>query len=283
VKRIENLAADSATLQQYLNALAQLPRIDPEEERALAVLVRGGDEDALRHLVEGHLRFVVSCARHYQGLGVSLLDLIHSGNLGLIEAARRFDPARGVHFVTYAVWWIRQALLRAVSDLGHAVALPARLAGPASRLEAALTSTRTRLGRPPNSEELAAELHVSAGDADALMNVRKQDLSLNDHVGYDNDDLELADTLAAAGITPADEDMVHDALLGALEHALLADLNPREREVVRLRYGLGEDEPHTLQEIGDRLHLTRERIRQIESRAREKLRRSRELKPYLQN
>ncbi len=281
MKRIENLAADAATLQQYLNALSHLPRIDGPEERALAERVREGDEEALRQLVEGHLRFVISCARHYQGLGVSLLDLIHEGNLGLIEAARRFDPARGVHFVTYAVWWIRQALLRAVSDLGRAVAIPPRLAGPRSRLEAALTDGRARLGRPPSAEELGAELRVSTADANALMNVRMRDLSLSDHVGAEDDDLELADTLAAVGLTPADEDMVHDALLGALEHALSADLSPREREVVRLRYGLGEDEPHTLQEIGNRLHLTRERIRQIESRAREKLRRSRELKPYL--
>ncbi len=282
MKRIENLAADAATLQQYLNALSRIPRIDAHEEHALAERARHGDEEALRHLVEGHLRFVISCARHYQGLGVSLLDLIHEGNLGLIEAARRFDPSRGVHFVTYAVWWIRQALLRAVSDLGHAVAIPARLAGPASRLESALTDSGARLGRPPNSTELAAELRVSPRDASALMNVRRQDLSLSDRVGSGGDDVELADTLAAAGLTPADEDLVHDALLGALDHAMVEDLSPREREVVRLRYGLGEDEPHTLQEIGDRLHLTRERIRQIESRAREKLRRSRELRPYLQ-
>ena len=279
-RRIECLAADAATLQQYLNALANVPRVSLGEEHALAVRAREGDEDACRHLVEGHLRFVVSCARHYQGLGVSLLDLIHEGNLGLIEAARRFDPDRGVHFVTYAVWWIRQALLRAVSDQGRAVSMPARLAGPAGRLEHELSELTDQLGRAPSHAELGDALCVSEADAEALMHVRRRVLSLSAHVGSGEDDeLELADTLVA-GLTPADEDLAQEALLGALDHAIL-DLSPREREVVRLRYGIGEDEPHTLQDIGDRLHLTRERIRQIESRAREKLRRSRDLRPYL--
>ncbi len=280
MRRVESLATDAATLQQYLNALAHVPRLTPDEEHVLAVRARTGDEDARRRLVEGHLRFVVSCARHYQGLGVSLLDLIHEGNLGLIEAARRFDPDRGVHFVTYAVWWIRQALLRAVSDQSRAVAMPARLAGAAGRLERVLAETQEQLGRAPSNEELAVALHVSPADTEALLHVRRRALSLSAPLGAgDDDELALIDTLAAV-IAPADEDLAREALLEALDHAIL-DLTPREREIVRLRYGFGEDEPHTLQDIGDRLHLTRERIRQIESRAREKLRRSRELRPYI--
>src|SRR5262249_29554461 len=244
--------ADEA-LQAYLHALATLPRLTPAEERALGVRIQsaGPDcEDALRHLVEGNLRFVVSYAKRYRGLGVPFLDLIHEGNLGLMEAAKRFDPDRNVKFITYAVWWIRQSITHALSGQTRAVTIP---------------------------DKLSAVLH----------RLRRTDVSLNEPVGSAErgaDGPELGDLIEQASVPAVEEDLIHRAALVRVR-AALDELDDKEREVVTLRFGLDRDgDPRTLQEVGGLLDLSRERIRQIESRAKEKLRKSKragELRSYL--
>jgi len=278
-------SSESDALQAYLRALARLPRLTPDEERALAVRIQHGDEDALRRLVEGNLRFVVSYAKRYRGLGVSFLDLIHEGNLGLMEAGRRFDAARNVKFITYAVWWIRQAITHALSLQSRAFSLPQKLSGVAARMGREVAALTEQLDRPPTSLELAEDLDISVADVDALRRIGSSDVSLNERVGRgDGDGAELADLLEQDVVPPVDEELLHRSA-AARVRAALGDLDEKEREVVELRFGLDRDgEPRTLQEVGDRLGLSRERIRQIESRAKEKLRRSKranELRSYL--
>ncbi len=240
---------NGSTLSAYLREIAKLPRLTVDEEREVGWRIQQNrDEAALTRLVEANLRFVVSYAKRYRGLGVSFLDLIHEGNLGLIEAAKRFDPSRNVKFITYAVWWIREAMMHALSDQTRAFSFPPKL---------------------------FATLHNAP-----------EDVSLNEPVGGrsaaaagEAPGRELADLLSQDQ-TAVDDEMIHQADLDELTSAL-SDLDGKEREIVRLRFGLEDDQEHTLQEIGDRLHLSRERVRQIESRAKEKLRRSAKLRSHL--
>lgn len=234
---------DASTLAAYLREISKIPRLSVDEERALGARIRGeGDEIAVTRLVEANLRFVVSYAKRYRGFGVSFLDLIHEGNLGLIEAARRFDPTRNVKFITYAVWWVREAMMHVLADQTRAFSFPPKL---------------------------FATLHA-----------RAEDLSLSDPIARpDGQPRQLVDVLAQDAV-PVEDEMIHQADLDELADAL-HDLDGRELEVVRLRFGLDDDEPHTLQEIGDLMHLTRERVRQIESRAKDKLRRSAKLRSHL--
>ncbi len=232
---------DSDTLAAYLRDIAKLPRLTVAEERELGSRIRHErDEAAVARLVEGNLRFVVSYAKRYRGLGVSFLDLIHEGNLGLIEAARRFDPRRNVKFITYAVWWVREALMHLLSEQVRAFSFP-------SKKFALLRTIR--------------------------------DVSLSDPILPDGGTL-VGDLVMRDGAPLIEDEMVHHAALEELSSAL-GDLEGKEREVVRLRFGLEDDEPLTLQEIGDRLRLSRERVRQIESRAKDKLRRSAKLRSRL--
>lgn len=286
VNRTGDGAAEAKTLQAYLREIAKIPRLSPDDERELGTRIqRDGDEEALRRLVESNLRFVVSYARHYRRLGVSFLDLIHEGNVGLIEAAARFDPGRNVKFITYAVWWIRQAIIHALSDQVRAFSMPTRLSAVAARFGRQLTELTETLGHAPTAAEIADDMDISAGEADALLHIRGEDRSLSDPVGpgVDDGDRELSDVLPQQTVPPAEDALVRRAFIDQVR-AALADLEPKEREVMALRYGLMDGETWTLQQIGDRLHLSRERIRQIESRAREKLRRSGklgELRNYL--
>lgn len=286
MRKGSDAGSESDALQAYLRAIAKLPRLTPEEERELGRRIQGdGDPDALRRLVEGNLRFVVSYAKRYRGFGVSFLDLIHEGNLGLIEAARRFDPDRNVKFITYAVWWIRQALTHALSVQTRAFSLPQKLSGAAARFRSGVAELAGQLERAPTSSEIAAGMDISEADVMALQQIGARDVSLSDHPGGDGDDpgMELGDLLEAVS-PPLEEDLVRQSLVERVR-AALSELDDKEREVVELRFGLDRDgDMRTLQEIGDVLKLSRERIRQIEARAKEKLRRSKradELRSYL--
>lgn len=276
---------DDDALQAYLRALAKLPRLTADDERELGRRIRNGDADALRRLVEGNLRFVVSYAKRFRGLGVPFLDLIHEGNLGLMEAARRFDPERNVKFITYAVWWVRQAIMHALSGQVRAFSLPQKLSGVAARFGREVAELSDQLERAPTRSEIAADLDISEADVDALRRIGSSDLSLNQPIGDDDGDSpELGDMLEQASEPPIDEALIHEATVERVRDAL-TELEDKEREVVTLRYGLDRDgEPRTLQEVGDTLGLSRERIRQIESRAKDRLRRSKragELRSYL--
>jgi RNA polymerase primary sigma factor len=274
-------------LHAYLKAIGKIPRLTQAEEQALGRRVRDhGDEEALRRLVEGNLRFVVSYAKRYRGLGVPFLDLIHEGNLGLMEGARRFDPERNVKFITYAVWWVRQAINHALSGQTRAFTLPQKLSGLAARFSREVGELTGSLRRTPTSREIAEDLHISEGDVDVLIQLGSHDLSLNEHLaGRDGEDgPELGDVLPQEAVPPAEAALIRRRL-NARVHAALHELTPREREVMALRFGLDRPgEPRTLQEVGDQLKLSRERVRQIEARAMDKLRRSKragELRSYL--
>ena len=279
--------AEADALRAYLRAISKLPRLTPEEERELGFRIQNDeDEAALRRLVEGNLRFVVSYAKRYRSLGVPFLDLIHEGNLGLMEAARRFDPERNVKFITYAVWWIRQAITHALSGQTRAFSLPQKLSAVAARFGREVTELTEQLQRTPTAREIADDLAISEGEAEALIRIGDRDLSLSDHVigRDDSEGPELGEMLQQASVPPAEEALVHRRLHAGVRGAL-GELDEKEREVIKLRYGLDRDgEPRTLQEVGDTLGLSRERIRQIESKAKDKLRRSKragELRSYL--
>jgi RNA polymerase primary sigma factor len=278
--------AQSDALQAYLRAIARLPRLTPEEEQALGRRIqKDRDQEALRRLVEGNLRFVVSYAKRYRGLGVSFLDLIHEGNLGLMEAARRFDPERNVKFITYAVWWIRQALTHALSTQTRAFSLPQKVSGKAARLTREVAELAEQLERPPTSSEIAADAEMSEADVAALLQLGARDVSLSDRLGLADDESgpEIGDLIESPS-APIEDDLVRQSMVERVR-AALSELDDKEREIVELRFGLDRDgEMRTLQEIGEALHLSRERIRQIEARAKEKLRRSKranELRSYL--
>ena len=286
MRKDPDTGSESDALRAYLRAIARIPRLTPEEERELGRRIREhNDPDALRRLVEGNLRFVVSYTKRYRGLGVSFLDLIHEGNLGLMEAARRFDPDRNVKFITYAVWWIRQALTHALSTQARAFSLPQKVSGAAARLSREVAELTEQLERQPTSSEIAADTEMSEADVAALMRLGLRDVSLSDRLGADGDDdgPELAEVIESPS-PPIDDALLRQSLVARVR-AALSELDDKEREIVELRFGLDRDgEMRTLQEIGETLHLSRERIRQIEARAKEKLRRSKrasELRSYL--
>jgi RNA polymerase primary sigma factor len=284
--RHPDLQEDEA-LRAYLRAIARLSRLTPDEEQELGRRIQADprDEEALRRLVEGNLRFVVHYAKRYRGYGVPFLDLIHEANLGLIEAARRFDPDRKVKFITYAVWWVRQAILHALSEQSRAFSIPQKMSGAALKFRREVARLTETLDRVPSDEEIAHALKLSREEIETLKQLGATDVSLSDLLPGDHEDsLEVGDRIEQAQVPPAEEELVRRRLAEQL-HQALAELDDKERDVMRLRFGLTEDgEARTLQEIGDALKLSRERIRQIESRAKEKLRHSKRavgLRSYL--
>ena len=274
-RRSDNPSAEGETLRAYLTEIGKLPFVTVEQERELAVRIQQGDEAALRRLVEANLRFVVSYAKRYRGFGVGFLDLIHEGNLGLMEAARRFDPSRKVKFISYAVWWVRQSLLHILSDQSRIISVPAKLSGSASKLGRHRAALSALLDRSPTTQELADDLDISEADANALLQISGDEMSLSDRVGGGDQGhrREVGDLLEQVMVPPVEDELVHQAVVDQLRKAI-AELGPKEREVMRLRFGLTGGEELTLQQVGEHLKLSRERVRQIEARAKDKLRRS---------
>lgn len=284
--RRPDLQEDRA-LRAYLRAIARSPRLTPDEEIELGRRLKANprDEEALRMLVEGNLRFVVHYAKRYRGYGVPFLDLIHEANLGLIEAARRFDPERNVKFITYAVWWVRQAILHALSEQSRVLSIPQKMSAAALKFRRAVAKLAESLDRVPSDQEIAEALKLSREDIRMLKELGATDVSLSDLLPGDREDsLEVGETLEQAQVPPAEDEVVRNRLAEQLQQAL-AELDAKERDVMRLRFGLtGDGEPQTLQQVGEKLRLSRERIRQIESRAKEKLRHSKRavgLRSYL--
>ena len=279
-------AEESDALQAYRRAISKLPRLTADEERELGLRIKHHrDEAALRRLVEGNLRFVVSYTKRYRGLGVPFLDLIHEGNVGLMEAARRFDPDRNVKFITYAVWWVRQAVTHALSGQTRAFTLPQKLSSLAARFGREVTRLADELQHAPTHREIADGLDISEGEVAALIRIGDRDVSLSEPIASHSEDApELGAMIEQVSVPPAEEALMHQRLHARVRHAL-GELEGREREVLTLRFGLDRDgDPRTLQEVGEMIGLTRERIRQIESRAKDKLRRSKragELRSYL--
>jgi RNA polymerase primary sigma factor len=275
-------AATGDSLNAYIREIAKFKPLSGEEERELGRRIQAGDQEALKRLVEANLRFVVSYTKRYRGLGLSYLDLIHEGNLGLMEAAKRFDPERNVKFISYAVWWVRQAIFHALSEHSRVFRLPQKLSGQVSKVENARDRLAAELERPPTTEELARKTDLTEEQVQALLLASGDDVSLSAAVG-DEGTMEFGDTLEQETIPSVELEMIRSSFEERIQ-AMVGDLEEKEREVIRMRFGLDGEEPRTLQEIGEALGLSRERIRQIESKAKEKLRRSREaqgLRGYL--
>ncbi len=269
----------SQSLKKYLQEISKLPRITADEEKRLGAKIKRGEKDAkeaLRKLVEANLRFVVSFAKKYRGCGLSFLDLINEGNIGLIEAAKRFDPKKNVKFITYAVWWVRQSIVHALSDQSGAFRLPQKQANLLYRIGKTIQQLTVELERSPTPEEIGTRLQIPPEEVTALLRVADENVSLSTVIDEEHD-FHLADKLQQDSVLAPDEDYFRSSLKDLIR-ACLGDLDEKEELVVRLRFGLGENgqerDPMTLKEIGDILRLSRERIRQIEAQALEKLFRS---------
>jgi RNA polymerase primary sigma factor len=265
-------AASSETLKKYLQEISKLPRITPDEEKVLGDRIQRGDREALRKLVEANLRFVVSFAKKYRNCGLSFLDLINEGNIGLIEAAKRFNPKKNVKFITYAVWWVRQAIIHALSDQSGAFRLPQKQANLLYRIGKTISQLTLDLERNPTPEEIAAKLEIPVEEVTNLLQVADENVSLSTVIDEEHE-FHLSDKLEQDVIPPADMALLRSSLKDHL-YACLGELDPKEQKVLRLRFGLDEGEPKTLKEIGEMMGLSRERIRQIEAQALEKLNRS---------
>jgi RNA polymerase primary sigma factor len=257
-------------LQLYLREIGQVNLLTPQEEITLAKRVRKGDRHAREHMIKANLRLVVKIARDYEGLGLPLLDLVNEGNIGLMKGVERFDPRKGAKLSTYASWWIKQAIKRALANQSKTIRLPVHVVDKMAHIRRAEVKLREAMDREPTDEEVAADLGLSSRRVREYREASRAPISLDAPLGDDEpspvSDV-VADTSAAAPfdrlVKESDTQMVRE---------VLGTLAPREREILMLRFGLDDDTPHTLEEIGAEFHLTRERIRQIQEEALAKLR-----------
>lgn len=258
------------SLNQYLREISRYPLLDREEEGRLAREIRRGGEEALDKLVRSNLRFVVTVSKKYQNQGVPLSDLINEGNLGLIKAARKFDETKGIKFISYAVWWIRQAILQALAEQGRIVRVPLNRAGILHRIGKLKARMVQELGREPTVAEVAEGLDLSHEEVERSMAISRAHLSLDAPVAP-GEDSRLLDYLPDRVSPGPDEEMIEKALTEALE-AALSTLRPREATILRQYFGLDDAAPKSLEEIGAGLGVTRERVRQIKEQALARLR-----------
>jgi RNA polymerase primary sigma factor len=275
----ERVVEGPDTLRLYLKEISQFPQLTVDEERDLGGRVRGGDEEAFRKLIESNLRFVVAMAKKYSRSGYPLHELINEGNMGLIEAASRFDPSRGVRFITYASWWIRQAILAAIAHYGQTFRLPPKLKHDLYRFETKVSRLTQELGRRPSIDEISRELGMKVEEVRDLLGATPTEISLNAPIGEEGD-MRLEEVIEDHSIIPSDDILIAQSFEDQLQK-LLGQLDDKERVIIERRFGLGDLEPQTLAEIGTDLNLSRERIRQIEERALGKLRRSQRAKQLL--
>jgi RNA polymerase primary sigma factor len=272
-KEAEHRPVSGDSLNAYIREISRFKPLSADEEKELGRRIQRGDHKALQRLVEANLRFVVSYAKRYRGLGLSFLDLIHEGTLGLIEAGKRFDPERNVKFISYAVWWVRQAIFHSLSEHTRVFRLPQKLSGQISKVGNARQQLTSELNRSPTNEEVAEKTSLTLHEVEELLKVAGDDLSLSSTVGEDGT-LELADTLEQETIPSVELELMKSSFEEQIRKAMLEELDEKEQGVIKMRFGLDGEEPRTLQDIGQELGLSRERIRQIESKAKEKLRRS---------
>ena len=269
-------------VRMYLKEIGKIKLLTPEEELALAKRMAEGDEEARKRMSEANLRLVVSIAKRYVGRGMQLLDLIQEGNLGLMKAVEKFDYTKGYKFSTYATWWIRQSITRAIADQARTIRIPVHMVETINRVLRTSHSMVQSLGREPTTEEVAQELHMEVSKVEEIMKIAQEPVSLETPVG-EEEDSHLGDFLPDSDASQPPEEASHTLLHEQLED-VLATLTPREQQVLRMRFGLQDGKPHTLEEVGKEFDVTRERIRQIESKALRKLRhpsRSKKLRDFL--
>ncbi|HOK02275.1 MAG TPA: RNA polymerase sigma factor RpoD/SigA [Spirochaetota bacterium] len=273
-----------SSISWYLEQINKIPLLTREEEDALARAARDGDEKAKEKLIKSNLRFVVSIAKKYQTSGISLLDLINEGNLGLIKAAEKFDPDRGFHFISYAVWWIRQSIMLAISQKASLIRLPLNRTADLQKIERVHKSLESKLGREPSPAEIAEELDMDNEEINHLRRITQDFVSLDSTLG-DSDDTAIIDMVVDSKTDSPDSYVVEESLSNSLNE-VLDTLTEAERTILCMRYGLNGYEPMSLQQIGDKFNLSKERIRQIEKKAIRKLRhplRSSKLKSFIQD
>ena len=272
---------ESAALEKYLQEISKETMISAEEEVELAQRIKKGDQKALERLTKANLRFVVSVAKQYQNQGLTLPDLINEGNLGLLKAAERFDETRGFKFISYAVWWIRQSILQAISEQSRIVRLPLNQVGSVNKINREINRFEQINERRPSIDEIAEKVDLPQDKIDEALNINGHQISV-DAPFVEGEDNSLLDVMPNSDAPMADNLLVEESLRSEIQNALSA-LNERERNVVEASYGINQPEL-TLEEIGSKFGLTRERVRQIKEKAIRKLRNSKAnkfLKTYL--
>ena len=253
---------ETASLDKYLQEIGKVDLITAEEEVELAQRIKAGDQIALEKLTKANLRFVVSVAKQYQNQGLTLPDLINEGNLGLIKAAQRFDETRGFKFISYAVWWIRQSILQALAEQSRIVRLPLNKIGSINKINKTYAFLEQAHERAPSAEEIAKELDMTINDVKESLKNSGRHVSMDAPL-VEGEDSNLYDVLNSGESPNPDKTLLHESLRTEIERAL-ETLTPREADVVRLYFGLGNQHAMTLEEIGETFDLTRERVRQIE-------------------
>ena len=269
-------------VRMYLKEIGKVALLSGDEEIELAKRIENGDEEAKRRLAEANLRLVVSIAKKYVGRGMLFLDLIQEGNLGLLKAVEKFDNRKGYKFSTYATWWIRQAITRAIADQARTIRIPVHMVETINKLIRVSRQLLQELGREPTDDELAAEMQMPVEKVRETRKIAQEPVSLETPIG-EEEDSHLGDFIPDDDI-PAPADAAAFSLLKEQLNEVLNTLNERERDVLRLRFGLVDGKARTLEEVGSQFNVTRERIRQIEAKALRKLRhpsRSKKLKDYL--
>jgi len=282
---VRNIETDSGNvsdpIHMYLKEIGQVPLLSPEQEVDLARRVAEGDEDAKKQLEEANLRLVVSIAKHYTGHDMSLMDLIQEGNLGLIRAVEKYDYRKGFRFSTYATWWIRQSITRAIADQGRTIRIPVHMVENINKVNRASRDLMQELGRDATPEEIAHRIHMTPERVREIQKISREPVSMETPVG-DEEDSSLGDFIRD-DTTPVPADEAARVMLKEQIRHILTDLSDREQQVLHLRYGLDDDRPRTLEEVGRQLNVTRERIRQIEAKALRKLKRKNiRMKDYLE-
>lgn len=273
---------DNTTLDKYLQDIAREPMITPEEEVELAQQIREGDQKALERMVNANLRFVVSVAKQYQNQGLSLLDLINEGNVGLIKAAKRFDETRGFKFISYAVWWIRQAISQAIAEQSRMIRLPLNQVGSLNKLKKTSSRLEQLYERTPSNSELAEQLEISEHKLEAMVKANSHPIS-TDTPFIEGDEYTFLDFYVSETAEPTDSVLMKESLSKEINRTL-ETLPEKEREIISLYFGIGMSHNFTLEEIGLKYDLTRERVRQIKENAMRRLKntaRTRILRTYL--
>lgn len=276
-------ARESVALDKYLNDIGKITLLTGDEEAILAVKIRAGDQAALKRMTEANLRFVVSVAKQYQNQGLTLSDLINEGNVGLVKAAKRFDETRGFKFISYAVWWIRQSILQAISEQSRVVRLPLNKIGDINKIRKAAIHLEQVHERVPSASEIAMEVDMSVSNVKQALKNSSRSLSMDAPFQEGENDNNLYDILSSSESPNPERGLMQDSLSIEIGRAL-DTLSPRESDVVKLSFGLSGQPAMSLQEIGDTFDLSRERVRQIREKAIRRLRqqsKSHILKNYL--
>ena len=276
-ENVDAFADDSVRL--YLREIGKIPLLTPEEEADLAQRIVKGDKKAKDKMVESNMRLVVSIAKRYGGRGLDFLDLIQEGNTGLLRAVEKFDPDKGFKFSTYATWWVRQAITRAIADQARTIRIPVHMVETINKVLRTSRKLTSELNREPTNEEIARELDMEPEKIDYVMRIKQDIASLDASVGREGDD---EDSVLGDFVEDEERDSPEDSaanqILKEQLSEIIATLTDREQKIIRLRFGIGGGRPHTLEEVGAEFDVTRERIRQIEAKALSKLRKNKDTK-----